>query len=418
MKTKGRPDTVESLQHVIFRLLLSATTPAFSKQTVKTVLDKEEKIKPKDLVLVKMYGDNHEVPWNHRNQVWSRLVYPAQPKPRQTRRDEAVAAEEASPAPPSITAPEHETPEPASQPDPAETQEQNNTIASRTLHLPLVRLIDEPATEGWTPLTTRTAAVFGHALHPFAWEGEFAAKTSKQPLHLKPVSPPVSALTSLAADAEAAADTTLVLRFRGREGTAPPLELHLGVPDSDGPLTWEGTEKRFVAVRYSWAADVQLPLLPVDVSIQQSLASEMEASTLEACAALRTFIEASKLDLSADLLTPPSLSLSLPAKFLDQEGDDQEVDYLFTGLELRTGATLPFRAHRLSYTSVEAGQQGRRAQLALHPPAFEAESREMSHAELKEKERAYLDEVLRVAQGRYFSWVGSRPVDHTSSDDS
>lgn len=388
------------------------------------MLDKEEKVKPKDLVLVKMYGDNHEVPWNHRNQVWSRLVYPAQPKPRQTRRDEAVASEdvavkEASPAPPSTTAPEeHETPEPASQSDPAETQEQNNTIASRTLHLPLVRLVDEPATEGWSALTTRTAAVFGHALHPFAWEGEFAAKASKQPLHLKPVSPPVSALTSLAADAPAAADTTLVLRFRGREGTAPLLELHLGVPESDGPLTWEGTEKRLVAVRYSWAADVQLPLLPVDVSIQQSLAAEMDASTLEACAALRTFIEASKLDLSADLLTPPSFSLSLPAKFLDQEGEAQEVDYLFTGLELRTGATLPFRAHRLSYTSVEAGQQGRRTQLALHPPALEPSSREMSHAELKEKERAYLDEVLRVAQGRYFSWVGSRPVDLTSSDDS
>lgn len=407
-----------------------------------------------------MYGDNHEVPWNHRNQVWSRLVYPAQPKPRQTKRDEAtafenvategvtvggaapdgasaegvavegaavegVAIEETSSAPPSTTTPEEqEAPEPTSQPDttqdpdPTETQEQNNIIASRALHLPLVRQVDEPAIEGWSPLTTRTSAVFGHALHPFLWEGEYAAKTSKQPLHLKPVSPPVSALTSLAADAVASANTTLVIRFRAREGTAPLLELHLGVPEHDGPLTWEGTEKKLVAVRYSWAADVQLPLLPVDVSIQQSLASEMDPSTLESCSPLRTFIEASKLDLSADLLTPPSLPLSLPANFLDREGDAQEVDYLFTGLELRTSSTIPFRSHRLSYTSIEAGQQGRRAQLALHPPAFDHASKELSHAALKERERGYLDEVLRIAQGRYFSWMGSRPLDLTSTDDS
>src|SRR5699024_9790202 len=148
--------------------------------------------------------------------------------------------------------------------------------------------------------------------------------TSKQPLHLKPVSPPVSALTSLAADAVASADTTLVIRFRARESAAPSLELHLSVPD-DGPVTWEGTKKKLVAVRYSWAADVQLPLLPVDASIQQSLASEMVQETLESNSSLRTFIEASKLDLSADLLTPPSLPLSLPANFLDKEGDYQEV---------------------------------------------------------------------------------------------
>lgn len=231
-------------------------------------------------------------------------------------------------------------------------------------------------------------------------------------LTLKPVLPPVAALTKLGADAEDAETTTTLLihLWPQREG-APRLEFHVDVPEKGGPPQWKETAKKLVAVKYSWAAHVRLPFNPVDIDIRQTLVSEMEPSTLGASEELRTFFENSQLDLSEDLLTPPSLVLPLPPSLLNmEEGKGKaEVGYFFMGLELHTSSTVPFRSNRLSLTSIEAGQQGRRAELALHPP-------QVDMLETRGRGRQYLNEALRIAQGKYFSWIGARPVETSIED--
>lgn len=429
VKATNRPDTVESLEHVIFRLLLSTKRPRNSSETVKTVLDNEVPVGPKTFVLRRHHGDNHELPWNLRDQIWSRLVYPSQTKPNLQKRGVAAFPEKLSTGQTSAdssnvasSAEDQERPEAPSSHTKAEARPthgtgQQDAISLSALRLPISRRQGTPAPEGWSPNFRRTSSVFGHLLHPFLTSKQRSTLDYRKPvdpnsLHLKPVLPPVAALTNLAAEAEDAATTTTVLiRLWPKQEGAPRLEFHLDVPEEGGPLEWETTTKRLLAVRYSWAAHVRLPFLPVDVDVRQLLTSEMDASALASSAPLRTFFDNSKLDLSSDLLTPSSLNLSIPSSFMsmeDEEGET-EVGYYFMGLELHTSSTVPFRSNLLSLTSIEAGQQGRRTELALHPP-------DIDPSETRDRGRQYLDEVLRLAQGKYFPWVGSRPVDASLED--
>lgn len=362
---------------------------------MKTIVDKDVAVGPKSFVLRKQYGDNHELPWNLRDQEWSRLVYPAEMKGKHR----------------NVT-----SPRPKAQGG-AEAAGQHDAISLSALRLPIGWRSETPGPEGWSPNLRRTSAVFGHILHPFlTWKQrttlDYRKPVSPELLSLKPVLPPVAAMTNLAADAwDAATKTTLLIRLWPKQEGAPRLEFHLDVPEEGGPLDWEKTAKKLLAVRYNWAAHVRLPFHPVDVDIRQTLASEMKSSTLASSAPLRTFFENSKLDISQDLLTPPSLTLPIPSAILNTEGGEgeAEVGYCFMGLELRTSSTIPLRSNRISLTSVEAGQQGRRAELALHPPHVDL-------SDTRGRGRQYLDEVLRIAQGRYFSWIGARPVEASIDD--
>lgn len=359
---------------------------------------------PKSFVLRRQYGDNHELPWNLRDQEWSRLVYPSGPKGKEGKSDNAAGSLPKAQGGPGAAI--------SAESQPAHDPIQQDVISLSALRLPIGWRSDTPGPEGWTPNLRRTSAVFGHLLHPFlTWKQrttlDYRKPISPESLSLKPVLPPVAALTNLAAEAaDAATTTTLLIRLWPKQEGAPVLEFHLDVPEEGGPLEWEKTAKKLLAVRYNWAAHVRLPFLPVDVDIRQRLASEMESSTLASSTPLRAFFEDSKLDISRDLLTPPSLTLPVPSALFKTDGGEgeTEVGYLFMGLELHTSSTVPFRTNRLSLTSIEAGQQGRRAELALHPPQVDV-------IETRGRGRQYLDDVLRIAQGRYFSWVGSRPVE-------
>ena len=418
-------------------------------------------------MMVRQHGDNHELPWNLRDQPWWRLACPAQPKPSQGKHDgaaqskgegETVETSEGSPAVPepeakeygeaepsttvdstSDTPPTEEQKAPEASSEAPEMQSAEDTKEARSISPTALRLLltaspDAPRIEGFWPPTVRTSAVFGHVLNPALDDGQVTAahkpravradkdsrdsagiKAAKpDTVALKPVVPPVAALTRLAESTDAPTHTSLIMRLWPKQGrTAPTLEFHLEVPEQDGPLEWETTPKRLLAVRYSSATHVRLPAHPVDVSIRQALISEMEPAALDSSAALRAFFDASELDLSRDLLTPPSLTMPIPAGLMEREDDaPQEVEYVFVGLELHTSSTVPFRSGSLSLTSVEAGQQGRRTELALHP------SGDIPYADARDRGKAYLDEVLRVAKGSYFPWVGSRPLDASSIDDS
>lgn len=419
---------------------------------------------------MRQHADNHALPWNLRNQTWGRLVQLAQPKPSQGKREDVAAEEtpgETSVAPQDGAKPAlegRESAEPADtteEAQPGEATKQNGTISSKALRFPLLRPDEAPAAVGWSRNFIRTSTVFGHVLHPFPSAGQHLPLDHRRPVDpstvaLRPISPSLSALTNLAAGVSAPVSTSLLIRLLPKEGPAPPLELHLDIPEQEGPLQWETTSKKLVAVLYNWAAHVRLPLHPVDVTARQSLATEMDASNLFSCAPLRAFFEGSKLDLQSDLVTPPSLTIPLPSAFLGRQGSAQkgehrptglegsaqgdeearfmglednapeeeeghsigleggpqeEVEYHFMGLELHTTTTIPFRSGRLSLTSIEAGQQGRRAELAFAPG-------DVGLPEARDHAKTYLEEILRVAEGRYFSWVGARPVDVSTIEDS
>ncbi|MBE3042194.1 hypothetical protein IMZ48_06365 [Candidatus Bathyarchaeota archaeon] len=403
-----------------------ACSPGNTQGTVKTVLDKENRTKPEDLALQRQNRDNHELPWHLRPQSWSRLVHLAQPKPSQGKRDDAVDSEEApkEKATTQEALKEETSAAPRDEADSApETQEthaplQNGTIPASALRFPLAYHDETPAMEGWTPTYTRTSTVFGHLLHPFPSNGQHAPLDHQKTIDsssviLRPVLPPVSPLMNLAAGATDSPSASLLIHLRPKGGQAPALEFHLAVPDEIlAPLDWESTPKRLVAVRSSWAAHTRLPLHPVDATVRQSLVTEMQPDTISSSAALHHFFESSMLDFEKDLLCPTSLTIPLPVRLLGGEGEGEaEVDFHFMGLELRTTAAVPFRSGRLSLTSVEAGQQGRRAELAFEPPVVPA-------SVARDRARGYLDEVLGVAKGSYFPWVGARPADAASVESS
>jgi hypothetical protein len=114
--------------------------------------------------------------------------------------------------------------------------------------------------------------------------------------------------------------------------------------------------------------------------------------------------------------------------------DTTDAKFLFAGLELHTESSLPFHGHTLRYTSVEAGHHaGRSAQLSLDASPSTTQttttttttstttgddiSPDPEDATNNLLTRSYLKEVLQVANGRYFPWIGSRPVEHVASAD-
>ena len=74
-------------------------------------------------------------------------------------------------------------------------------------------------------------------------------------------------------------------------------------------------------------------------------------------------------------------------------------------MEVRTEIDMPFQGFDLGFASVDAGfHEGRRAEMRLKAGSgdWDAESPEAVR---------YLEVVRRVAEGKYFPWVGARPVE-------
>jgi hypothetical protein len=113
------------------------------------------------------------------------------------------------------------------------------------------------------------------------------------------------------------------------------------------------------------------------------------------------------------LLTPPVLTLQVPpALFQDQtglpRGPPKKITpwrYMFMGMEVRRDVEILFQDFTLNFASIDEGIfDGRRAELSLKAevPDLEVGS---------ERAGRYLEVVQKIAEGKYFPWVGGRPVE-------
>ncbi|KAI8632668.1 hypothetical protein F5Y19DRAFT_326625 [Xylariaceae sp. FL1651] len=191
---------------------------------------------------------------------------------------------------------------------------------------------------------------------------------------------------------------------------APILEFRLATSDREV----EGIES-VRAITRTHHTDVMLPSSLVDLRFTQTQYETLEAHNRAALAAWQPaadFLKHARLDLAMGKLEmPPRQRFPIPRRLVNtgpsstvsssdspppssptspvnptttQDNDNStanyselqetveedviSVSYEFVGLELHRSATLPYEGHKLTYTSIEAGQGGgRRAEVTLEP---------------------------------------------------
>ncbi|KAI0870222.1 hypothetical protein GGS24DRAFT_493179 [Hypoxylon argillaceum] len=170
---------------------------------------------------------------------------------------------------------------------------------------------------------------------------------------------------------------------------APVLELRIATSDREV----KGIES-LRAISRTHHTDVMLPSSLVDVRFTQTQYETLQASSREALATwqpLADFFANARLDLeNVKLEVPPRQRFAVPRRLVGEtrsvsfesiswtrsdhapadEGTDElvSISYEFVGLEMHRSATLPYKGHQLTYTSIEAGQGGgRRAEVVLEP---------------------------------------------------
>jgi hypothetical protein len=127
-------------------------------------------------------------------------------------------------------------------------------------------------------------------------------------------------------------------------------------------------------------SDLMLPDSAVDIRFQQRIVSRLRVLHYNYPAGIAEFLKNSVLDVAKGKVeTPPKITIPLPSHLCQDPGfellgkkvDDiqmQNVEYLFTGLEIRKTMVLEFESWRMLYTSIEAGKAGgRRGELRLRP---------------------------------------------------
>jgi hypothetical protein len=174
--------------------------------------------------------------------------------------------------------------------------------------------------------------------------------------------------------------------MRGPIGAAalssfPPVEMMFDIADD---------EARSVKLKYIQAIvneskkDVMLPGSAVDLRFQQRTTSRLRRRYI---AQVEDFLKQSNLNLAgnAPLETPPSITLPISSNICREPGfkllggkdlksskeagnDIRDVEYMYTGLEIRRTRAFTYDEWLLLYTSCEAGRAGgSRGELRLRP---------------------------------------------------
>jgi hypothetical protein len=151
----------------------------------------------------------------------------------------------------------------------------------------------------------------------------------------------------------------------------PPVEIRFSID-----IKKEITLQEIRAIIATKNSDIMLPDSPNDIRFQQKTSSKLNG-ILER---VSDFLERSNLSLRAGqekLDTPPSIIFPIASHLCKKPGFEilglenmknemQEVEYLFTGLQLENGIEMDFEGWSLLYTSVEGGKAGgRRGELRL-----------------------------------------------------
>jgi hypothetical protein len=152
-------------------------------------------------------------------------------------------------------------------------------------------------------------------------------------------------------------------------------------------------------------SDLMLPESPSDVRFQQRTLSPLVALPDQYPPGIAEFIRNSNLDIGrANFDAPPKLTIPIAPHLCEEpgfellgEGEEgggmRDVEYLFTGLEIRKTVMMEYEGWRLHYTSIEAGRAGgRRGELRLLPMRVW----KTGHADTEED---FLEAACRLAHG-------------------
>jgi len=241
----------------------------------------------------------------------------------------------------------------------------------------------------------------------------------------------------------------------------PPIEMIFDIADDEFKTA---KLKHVHAVVDESNADVMLPGNAVDLRFHQRKISSLRKRYIDP---IQEFLKKSQLALAGAgvLETPPSITLPISRHICHEPGfkllnrktwkmnkrerekDHHEVEYLFTGLQVRQTIIFEIQGWRLLYTSIEAGKAGgRRGELRLRPSMdgkvmTEEELREMAYKlahmlgdtgtedhVLKETRRVpILDEKDRLVRrfvtkeakaNTTFKYFGKRPLDEMEEETS
>lgn len=168
----------------------------------------------------------------------------------------------------------------------------------------------------------------------------------------------------------------------------PPVEMEFGIDEIDSMTRTLRLEEVKAFVKTT-ASDVMLPDRPVDLRFQQrttsrlinSLEKDAQAEISESSAASRIlkFLQASELNLVRGIKTPSSLILPMSRHLCNDQrawrktkvaasAGAMDVEYVFSGMEIRKTIKCDFGGWTLIYTDISAGKAGgRRREVRLHP---------------------------------------------------
>lgn len=161
----------------------------------------------------------------------------------------------------------------------------------------------------------------------------------------------------------------------------PQMEMIFDIGDDDAK---SAKLKYIQAIVHEGKKDVMLPGSAVDLRFQQRTTSRLKRRYIDQ---VEDFLRRSNLNLAgnASLETPPSITLPIssnicrepgfklldgkdPKKGNEAEKDIRNVEYLYTGLEIRRTRAFNYKGWLLLYTSYEAGNAGgSRGELRLRP---------------------------------------------------
>jgi len=176
----------------------------------------------------------------------------------------------------------------------------------------------------------------------------------------------------------------------------PPLEMRLSVD----PESQELTMKELQAIVAVDSSDVMLPDSNVDVRFQQKVKCRFQPPRSNFPKGVKEFLQTAELNVSFEkgkIRTPAKLTIPIASHLCRGRGLDllgkgkgevQDVEYLYTGLEIRKRLAIEFNGWRMIYTSFESGSAGgRRSELKLRPIRLtEAGERDTNNSDTKEED--------------------------------
>ncbi|KAI1109652.1 hypothetical protein F5Y14DRAFT_431784 [Nemania sp. NC0429] len=415
--------TLEDMAHIVFRLLLTASTHSRATSVLippKTSPMAAEEERPGRLLVDATSKD--QLSWRDKLAQWARYVYPITSKESPVKLklptmqwELPFEVVETRLLRPQFSADTSSFALPSEAVE-AEAKGLGDSFdLSPPVESPSSQLPPRPVQ--WSrDLRTSTVAYFGQILHPYrpsqpapslsdlqsSTDRRVFAPTAPHPLHLARFEPLNDADWSTTPPL-ITTRSTLVLRFwpspSSNPTTKPPAFRPKkpssrsadtpGAPVLELRLAVSGLEIRGVeslrAVSRTHHADVMLPSSLVDVRFTQTQYETLRARDPDGLASwqpVADFLRDARLDLAQGRLEmPPRQRFPVPRRLFSEppsatataaadEPDDQDVSvlYEFVGSEFHRATAVPHEGHQLTYTSIEAGQGGgRRVEVTLEP---------------------------------------------------